>query len=148
MPLQPHEIKKLVKERGWTFADLAARWGHSVFYMSRLVNEPHKRPPAYEDAFRGLPPRDSTVVKREPRHTRKPAASRLWSTRAMFPKGRVFQALDSTCQIDEGTRLSVTSVEEDAGGLTIHFEVLDSGEPLSLPYKKVLDHFQDIDVQR
>ena len=105
MPLGAVEIRKLVRERGWTFVDLAARWEVSVTWMSRLVNSPHTRPVMYDDAFRGLPLRESVEVKRAPRHIRKRKATpKAWSPAEMFPPNRLFEAIDNQI-IEEGTRL-------------------------------------------
>jgi hypothetical protein len=149
MPMQPQEIRDLVKERGWTFADLAARWGHSVFYMSRLVNQPHSRPPVYEDAFRGLPRRESTEVKREARHVRRKKPSALWTKAQMFPEGRVFESLDNR-YVEEGTRLAVKRIEVAGPTARVHFTLIDCGAPLDLDADVALQHFQDLgfDVQR
>ena len=89
MPLGAVEIRNLVRARGWTFVDLAARWEVSVTWMSRLVNSPRTRPLMYDDAFRGLPLRESVEVKRAPRHIRKrKPAPKTWSPAEMFPRGQ------------------------------------------------------------
>jgi hypothetical protein len=150
MPLQPNEIKAIVKQRGWTFVDLAARWGHSVFYMSRLVNQPHTRPPAYDDAFRGLPLRADIHVDREPRHRRKKKAGQLWSRAQMFPTGRLFVAIDNKV-FDEGVQVAVEAFEGGGPGPEqVHFTLVETGEAVSLEADVVLNHFQDLglDLER
>lgn len=110
MPLSADQVRKLVRTRGWTFVDLAARWGISVTWMSRLVNQPHSRPLMYEDAFAGLPQRTAVAVSRESRHVRKRRVRKQWSVAEMFPRDRLFEATDSRV-VDEGTILVVHEIQ-------------------------------------
>lgn len=140
-------VKALLKSKGWTITDVAARWGVSVFWMSKLVNQVHGRPPAYDDAFRGLPDRDGVSVQREARHNRKrKAAPRAWTPAEMFPKGRLFQALDNKI-VDEDTELAVISVLEEAGAVRVRFVVTQgesSGEELEIPMALAQCHLGDL----
>ncbi len=140
MPMRPGEIKALLREQGWTAIDLAARWGHSAAWMSTLINEPDRRPAVYEDAFRGIPPRNSVTVKREARHHRKPKPQR-WTVKQMFPLRRVFEAIDSIL-VDEGTRLVVVGVGADN---LVEFQIDDSPN-LVVPAAVASTHFADLGV--
>ncbi len=147
MALVAAEIKTLMREKGWTFVDLAARWGLSVTWMSRLVNQPHTRPPMYDDAFRGLPVRANVNVVREPRHKRKrPEVERPWTPEEMFPVGRVFTALDNKI-VEEGTSLVSQGVERRDGIVFVKYLVSDgdaAGEAFDLHMDEAQLHFQDV----
>jgi len=148
----------LMKQKGWTFVDLAARWGVSVFWMSKLVNQPHSRPPMYDDAFRGLPMRAETEVVREARHKRKHWEPRnaAWSAEEMFPAGRVFEAIDSKI-VEEGTRMFVQEVSRAGKDVVIKFRLAEgdaAGEDFDVGMDLAQCHFADLgldhieDVQR
>jgi hypothetical protein len=123
MPLSTREVKALLKQKGWKSVDLAAHWGHCVAYVSWLVNNPSARPPVYDDAFRGLLQRDDVVVQREERHRRKPPKAK-WTAEAMYPKGRVFVAQDSSLGPEEGTELAVLAVARRGDKVLVQFEIL------------------------
>jgi hypothetical protein len=141
------EIKALMKAKGWTFVDLAARWGVSVTWMSRLVNQPRSRPPMYDDAFRGLPQREVTDVVREARHVRKrKPPERAWTPEEMFPQGRLFEAIDNKV-VEEGTRLISQGIERRAGGVFIKYLVNDgdaAGDVFELEMVTAQAHLQDL----
>jgi len=148
MALQADEIRALVREKGWTFVEIAARWGLAATYMSRLVNQPHTRPAMYDDAFRGLPQRTDVKVEREPRHfRRKPKKATPWTVEQMFPVGRLFEALDSRLGPEEGSRLVVRQIEREGEGVSVRFTITSGeskGEELTLPMNLVQVHLQDI----
>lgn len=152
MALRPEEIKALLKERGWSMVDLAARWEISSAWLSTLINktEGDRRPKMYEDAFRGLPPRSSVTVVRQARHIRKPPKrkARLWSFDEMFPRGRLFQATNSQIA-DEGTRFVV--IETRTAGLerSVLMQVVDEddqlqGDPFEVPLEQATAHLDDL----
>ena len=147
MALSATEIKALIKQKGWTFVDVAARWGVSVTWMSRLVNQPLCRPPVYEDAFRGLPHRDGTQVVREARHERKrKPGDRAWTPEEMFPIGRLFEAIDNKV-VEEGTRLVCQGVERKAGTLFVNYQVHEgdaAGDEFELQMDAAQLHFADL----
>lgn len=147
MALVAAEIKALMKAKGWTFVDLAARWCVSVTWMSRLVNQPHSRPPMYDDAFRGLPQREVASVVREPRHVRKrKPAERAWSPEEMFPVGRLFEAIDNKV-LEEGTRLVSHGVSRRDGAVYIKYLVNDgdaAGDEFELEMSAAQLHFADL----
>ncbi len=136
MALSAAQVRTLVRERGWTFVDLAARWQISVTWMSRLVNQPHERPAMYEDAFRGLPKRELVVVSRQPRHVRKRKVSVAWSVQEMFPQRRLFEALDNKI-VDEGTLLVVQEVLGKGREASICFRLAE--HPLDPAGEVILD---------
>jgi hypothetical protein len=145
-PLSPSEVKKVVTSKGWKFADLAARWGISVFWMSKLVNDPVSRPPMYDDAFHGLPQWEPAMVVRESRHNRKRPQPKLWTTEQMFPPGRLFVATDSRI-VEEGTRLAVRSWSGSGDDVLVVFEILDgeaTGDEFEIEMTAVHRHLQDI----
>lgn len=154
-PLRPAELKALVRKKGWTFVDVAARWGVSVTWMSRLVNEPQTRTAAYEDAFRGLPPRNEVPhVIREARHRRvqarkKPAKKpepRKWTADEMFPVGRVFVSLDNKV-IEEGTQLICQGVQHKEESIFVKYLVKDgesAGEEFELRMDVSFAHLGDL----
>ncbi len=147
MPLGAVEIRKLVRDRGWTFVDLAARWEVSVTWMSRLVNSPHTRPLMYDDAFRGLPLRDSVEVKRAPRHIRKrKPAPKSWSPAEMFPRGRLFEAIDNKV-VEEGTRLSCMGLVTSEPQPLVRFQVLNgeaAGDTFEVDMAAAQCHLADL----
>lgn len=147
MALSAVEIKALLKAKGWSSVDLAARWGVSVTWMSRLVNHPHARPTMYDDAFRGLPQREVAQVVREPRHIRKRKESpRPWTAEEMFPTGRLFEAIDSKV-VEEGVRLVSQAVRRREEGVYIRFLVADgaaAGDALELEMEAAQLHFADL----
>ena len=102
------QIKTLLKERGWSLTDVAARWGYSVTWMSRLVND-LGRSAHYNDAFFGLPKRESAHVIREARHIRK---AKIKPVIPMYPVGRLVEA-DDNRYLDEGTRAVVIANTAD-----------------------------------
>ena len=143
MAMAAAEIKALVRSKGWTFVDLAARWGLGVFYMSRLVNDPHGRPPMYDDAFRGLPQRETVRVARERRHQRRLRPARaIWTPEQMFPLGRLFEAIDNRF-VEEGTSLTVSGVTKRAGEVTVIFVYAEASEPIALSMELAQRHFAD-----
>lgn len=147
MALSAAEIRVLIKGKGWTFVELAARWGVSVTWMSRLVNQPHSRPPMYDDAFRGLPERDVAHVVREPRHVRKrKPPERAWTPDEMFPRGRLFESIDNKV-VDEGTRLVCQGVERKAGTVFIKYQVHEgdaAGDEFELQMQAAQLHLADL----
>ncbi len=147
MPMAPDQVKRIIRERGWTFVDLAARWGLSVTWMSRLVNRPHSRPAMYEDAFNGLPTRERVTVEREARHVRKRRARNLWTVQEMFPDRRLFEAIDSQV-VDEGTQLFVHEVRgagrEAAICLRLAEHPHDDNAELLLDVDTAQRHFADL----
>jgi hypothetical protein len=147
MALSASEIKSLMKEKGWTFVDLAARWGVSVYWMSRLVNQTRTRPPMYDDAFRGLPPRERVDVEREPRHNRKRrAVAPAWTPEQMFPVGRLFEAIDNKI-VEEGTRMAVRAVAKAERGVTIEFRLTEgdaAGEEFKVDMSLAHCHLADL----
>lgn len=158
MALNPGEIKALMKQKGWTFVDLAARWGVSVTWMSRLVNQPHSRPPMYDDAFRGLPQREHSSVVREARHVRnwreaarkKREAERPWTPEEMYPVGRIFEALDNRI-LEEGTRLVAQGVTRRDGGFFVKYLVNDgdaAGDEFEVHMDAAKLHFQDVGLDQ
>ena len=152
MALTPAEVRDLVREKGWSFADLAARWKVSVSWMSHLVNNPHERAPAYDDAFRGLPYRAAVQVVRQPRHVRRHASGkprskpRLWTHDEMYPSGRIFEATDNKV-VEEGTRLECAGrVERDGVGYVQYF-IMDghaAGDSIEVTLEEAACHLQDI----
>lgn len=147
MPMAPDQVKRIIRERGWTFVDLAARWGISVTWMSRLVNKPRSRPAMYEDAFSGLPTRERVTVEREARHVRKRRARSAWTIQEMFPNLRLFEAIDSRV-VDEGTQLFVYEVRGTGRDAEICFRLAehphdDTGE-LLLDVDTAHRHFADL----
>lgn len=147
MGMPAGEVKALLRTKGWTMTDVAARWGVSVFWMSKLVNQVHTRPPCYEDAFRGLPQRDEVAVQREARHNRKKKAlPRAWTPAEMFPKGRLFQALDNKV-VDEDTELAVVAVCGEGGAIRVRFVVTQgdsAGEEVEIPMDVAQCHLGDL----
>lgn len=147
MPLGAVEIRKLVRERGWTFVDLAARWEVSVTWMSRLVNSPHNRPVMYDDAFRGLPLRDSVEVKRAARHIRKRKPTpKAWSPAEMFPPDRLFEAIDNNV-VEEGTRLRCAGLIPAEPMPLVRFEVLSgdaAGDSFEVDMARAQCHLADL----
>ena len=141
------EIKQLLRERGWSMVELAARWEISITWISRLVNKPASRPAMYEDAFRGLPARASVQVRREARHKHRKASKGLWTPAQMFPPGRVWVAIDSAV-VEEGTRL-ISRSHSGIGPLArVRFEL--HGEPdqvLELGADEASLHFCDIGLE-
>lgn len=55
------EIKDVLKEKGWSNKALAARWGYSEVWVSKIINN-RDRDIQWEDAFRGLPPYEKNVT--------------------------------------------------------------------------------------
>lgn len=50
------QIKSILKSKGWTQKDVAARWGISVVWLSNITqNKKGERSLQHDDAFRGLP---------------------------------------------------------------------------------------------
>jgi hypothetical protein len=159
MALTAAEIRGLIRERGWSFVELAARWDVSVTWMSRLVNNPHSRPAVYDDAFRGLPRRETVEVQREPRHIRKrKPAPRAWSLQEMFPCNRLFEAIDNKV-VEEGTRLRCLGPVPTSTPPAVAFEVLNgeaAGDSFEVDMTAAqchladlgLDHHSDANVQR
>ncbi|AXK38531.1 XRE family transcriptional regulator [Crenobacter cavernae] len=52
--LTPDEFKAEFKRRGWTGRALAARWGKSETWISKIASNP-ERDQHWDDAVRGLP---------------------------------------------------------------------------------------------
>jgi len=146
MPMQPQEVRALLRAKGWTNADLAAHWGHGLTYISWLVNTPNERPRVYDDAFRGLPHRSSVQVHLEARHRRKRQPKRKWTALEMYPVGRVFVTQDSSLGPEEGTELVVTAVQPNAEGVLVTFEVCDgpgAGDLLEVLHGPQMDSLHD-----
>jgi len=150
MPLHPQQIKKLVKDRGWVMVDVAARWGVSVTWMSRLVND-RERSQHYDDAFTGLPQREVATVVREPRHVRKAGESKGGRSRVgqfeLFPVGRVLVAEDNQ-HLEEGTRVVVAKstagrLKAGTGVPLLTLRVTDSDHELQLSQDEVVHRFAD-----
>lgn len=53
-PMTPEQMKAAIKQRGWTNRSLAARWGKSETWISKIVNNP-ERDRMWDDAVNGLP---------------------------------------------------------------------------------------------
>ena len=53
--MTPQEIRHLIKQRGWTTALLADRWGITENWLNKIIGRGDARPPHYNDAFAGLP---------------------------------------------------------------------------------------------
>lgn len=148
-PMTASQVKAVMRERGWRMLDLAARWNLSPAWMSKLINHPGVRTPIYEDAFRGLPERESVEVRRQARHKRKPRP-KGWTLTQMFPRGRLFEALDSSL-VDEGTRLIVVAVELGSPA-SILFAVAgddgradpEAGDPFPLSIEQATVHLADL----
>ncbi|MBA1250213.1 Uncharacterised protein [Pseudomonas luteola] len=60
--MTPLEVKSFIKQKGWTGRALAARWGKSETWVSKIINNP-ERDLAWDDAIRGLP---KMLVPRSP----------------------------------------------------------------------------------
>ena len=102
--------------------DVAARWGMSVAWMSRLVNDV-SRPARYNDAFAGLPDRATVTVHRSARHVRRHKGgsqhgrttaelrAELAAAAALFAPPRLLVAIDST-YVEEGTTLVVSGTSQ------------------------------------
>lgn len=54
--LSPEQFKAVIIGKGWTFKELAARWGISPVWMSNVARNP-LRASHYDDAVMGLPAR-------------------------------------------------------------------------------------------
>lgn len=52
--MPPDEFKAETRRRGWTFRALAARWGKSETWVSKIANN-EERDMHWDDAVRGLP---------------------------------------------------------------------------------------------
>lgn len=52
--LTPDEFKAEYRRRGWTGRALAARWGKTPVWISKIVNDP-ERDAHWDDAVHGLP---------------------------------------------------------------------------------------------
>lgn len=147
MPMTRDDVKGIIRERGWTSVDLAARWGISVTWMSRLINQPHSRPAMYDDAFKGLPSRKLVSVEREARHVRKRKERKAWTVAEMFPQHRLFEATDSQI-VDEGTQLFVSEVTGNGRDAEICFRLVehpeDVGAELLLDIDTAQRHFADL----
>ncbi len=153
--MSSHEIKTILRSRGWRMVDVAARWGHSVTWLSRLVNEPASRPAYYDDAFAGLPLRASVEVTREPRHKRVATPKQALGAFEMFPPGRIVAALDSN-YAEEGTRFVVV---RNKGGrsrpmeasfqplVTLRYCDLSPVEHLDLPLDELILRFGDTGLE-
>ncbi|WP_454727671.1 MULTISPECIES: hypothetical protein [Cupriavidus] len=50
----PEQFKALVRWKGWSYRELAARWGISAVWVSNVARN-RARPAHYDDALRGLP---------------------------------------------------------------------------------------------
>lgn len=145
MRLTARQVKAVLKAKGWRGVDLAAHWGHSVAYISWLVNNPLERPAPYDDAFRGLLPRSEVDVVREDRHRRKKPQPR-WTLEAMYPIGRVFVALDSALGPEEGTEMAVSEVERNGEQMTVTLEILTghaAGDVLTIMHGPEANHLSD-----
>jgi hypothetical protein len=66
-PLTPHQFRAVVKTRGWTFAEVAQRWGVTPERVSQIANQPDKRAPHWEDALFGLPHKRAAERTRQQR---------------------------------------------------------------------------------
>ncbi|HEX2543292.1 MAG TPA: hypothetical protein VHL79_00340 [Ramlibacter sp.] len=150
MPIQAPEIRTMLRAKGWTNADLAAHWGHGLTYISWLINNPNDRPRVYDDAFRGLPPRNSVNVRLEPRHRKKKPAKK-WSIPEMYPLGRVFIAQNCSLGPEEGTEMAVVGVERRGSEHVISFELLSgvaAGETIRVVHGQGTDHLDDTSQDR
>lgn len=139
------QIKILLKSRGWSMVDVAARWGYSVGYMSRVVND-RSRPPHLNDAFAGLPQRATTEVVREKRHIRVPKAKVVF---AMFPVGRIVEA-DDNRYLEEGCRAVVVAntgmMVKDHDISTIALLPYGTGDVFELTMDEVAHSFCDLGI--
>lgn len=167
MRTPPAELRAHVKALGWKHTDLAARWGLSLQWVSRMISRPDERTDFFEDAFRGLPPRADVTVVREPRHDRKLSVEekesrrrqraverakraereRLWSKAEMFPSRRVFEAIDNRI-VEEGSRLQCLGLlPQGLDEPRVRFLVLTgdaSGQELDVKASAAATHLQDI----
>jgi hypothetical protein len=139
--LNAQEIKAILKSKGWTNVDLAARWGHSETWISQLINDPHKRPPAYDDAILGLPHRKLVAVVRQARHGRRTRKKNgFLSFEQTWPIGSIHEATDSRI-VEEGTRLVLI---DRSGQTTLVFNIEGTGERLELSPEQAAFHFADV----
>jgi hypothetical protein len=101
----------------------------------------------YDDAFRGLPLRESVEVKRAPRHIRKrKPAPKAWSPAEMFPSGRLFEAIDNKV-VEEGTRLSCMGIVPAEPQPLVRFRVLTgdaTGDSFEVDMAKAQCHLADL----
>ena len=57
--LDEHEIKAMIKQKGWTQRDIAKYWGISKTWVNELIkNRNGERGIRHDCAFRGLPDRN------------------------------------------------------------------------------------------
>lgn len=151
MGLPARDVRAMMRAKGWSNIDLAAHWGHSVSYVSWLINNPHDRPRVYDDAFRGLMERSRVDVVREPRHKTKPRPDKRWSVVDMYPVGRVFVTENSRLGPEEGTDLAVTGVRREGVRVFVQFEVLAGdaqGESLEVEHGPDADSLCDTGQDR
>lgn len=150
--LTPDEIKRLVKDKGWKMVDVAARWGLSQTWLSLLTNNPSKRLPHFDDAFRGLPLREDSVVNRSARYIRKrPKKANEPSQRyEHFPTKTVLSAL-SNRYVEEGsqwvvikTTYSLITQKTDIPLITIKALDVTDGQEITFPENLIIEDFQDI----
>ena len=59
--MSPDEFKAETRRRGWTFRALAARWGKSETWVSKIANNP-ERDKHWDDAVNGLPAANTSAV--------------------------------------------------------------------------------------
>ncbi len=52
--MEPAQIHKLLKYRGWMAKEVAERWGIKPRRMSQIIQDPDRNQ-YYDDAFAGLP---------------------------------------------------------------------------------------------
>lgn len=145
MPLTAPMVRSMLRERGWTNADLAAHWGHSISYVSWLVNTPNERPRVYDDAFRGLLPRSQVEVHLEPRH-RKKKAPKKWTIAEMYPPGRVFITQNGRLGPEEGTELVVRAIRRAGDEHLVTFQILSGdaqGDVLEIAHGQDTDSLDD-----
>ena len=150
MPLPAADLRKMLRAKGWSNAELAAHWGHGVSYVSWLINNPRERPRVYDDAFRGLQERSSVEVVLEARHKPKPR-TRKWAVPDMYPVGRVFVTQSSRLGPEEGTDLAVVEVIQEGSAFLIRFEVLSgdaAGEIIEIEHGQDADGLADTGLDR
>lgn len=166
--MTPSDVRSLLASKGWLMVDVAARWGMSTPWMSRLVNDP-ARPARYNDAFAGLPERHAVTVQRAARHKRSRQGARAShgsllpsleqsAAALLFEAPRILVALDDT-YLEEGARVVVTG--NSAGRLQssqanqaskpptplIHMIEPEAAYRFSLPQDEVVLRFGDTGLE-
>ncbi len=69
VPLSAHEMRSMILRKGWSFAELADRWGVTRARISQMISEGAQRPSYLEDAVWGLPYRSVARFRDERRRS-------------------------------------------------------------------------------